>query len=94
MPTHPSHCDQCGTELRHENMKAGTNTCYTCYTQRAAIQSQLTAIQSTEYVAVTPKPAPREDPMERLAKLKEMVEAGLITVEEYNTKKAEILAKK
>lgn len=93
MPTHPSHCDQFGTELRRENIKAGTNTCYTCYTQRAAIQSQLTAIQSTEYVAVTLKP-PREDPMEQLAKSKEMVEAGLITVEEYNTKKAEILAKK
>jgi hypothetical protein len=39
------------------------------------------------------QPAPKEDPMEQLNKLKKMVEAGLITEEEYNTKKAEILAK-
>jgi hypothetical protein len=35
----------------------------------------------------------KEDLMETLAKLKKMVEAGLITEEEYNTKKAEILSK-
>ena len=35
----------------------------------------------------------QEDPMEKLTKLKKMVEAGLITEDEYNTKKAEILAK-
>lgn len=40
-----------------------------------------------------PKAAPQEDPMETLAKLKKMVEAGLITKDEYNTKKAEILSK-
>lgn len=40
-----------------------------------------------------PQPAPEEDPMEKLAKLKKMVEAGLITEEDYNTKKAEILSK-
>jgi len=40
-----------------------------------------------------PQSAPKEDPMEQLNKLKSMVEAGLITEEEYNTKKAEILAK-
>jgi hypothetical protein len=40
-----------------------------------------------------PQPTPKEDPMEQLNKLKKMVEAGLITEEEYNTKKAEILAK-
>lgn len=40
-----------------------------------------------------PQPATNEDPMEQLNKLKKMVEAGLITEEEYNTKKAEILAK-
>jgi len=39
-----------------------------------------------------PQPA-QEDPMEQLAKLKKMVEAGLITEEEHNTKKVEILAK-
>jgi hypothetical protein len=37
--------------------------------------------------------APKQDPMEKLAKLKDMVNAGLITEEDYNTKKAEILAK-
>jgi hypothetical protein len=82
-------------------MKAGTKTCYSCYTQQAAIQSQQTAIQPTEFVAVTPQsvpqpipqPTPKEDPMEELNKLKKMVEAGLITEEEYNIKKAEILAK-
>jgi len=45
----------------------------------------------------TPQAAPQqastEDPVEQLAKLKKMVEAGLITEEEYNTKKAEILAR-
>lgn len=40
-----------------------------------------------------PQPAPKEDPMEQLTKLKSMVGAGLITEEEYNAKKAEILAK-
>jgi len=40
-----------------------------------------------------PQQAPKEDPMEQLAKLKKMVEAGLITEEEYNTKKAEILSR-
>lgn len=40
-----------------------------------------------------PQAAPQEDPMETLAKLKKMVEAELITEEEYNTKKAEILSK-
>lgn len=39
------------------------------------------------------RPASKEDPMEKLAKLKNMVNAGLITEEDYNTKKAEILAK-
>jgi Bacterial PH domain/Short C-terminal domain len=41
----------------------------------------------------SPQAAPQEDPMETLAKLKKMVEAELITEEEYNAKKAEILAK-
>jgi len=40
-----------------------------------------------------PQAAPQEDPVEALAKLKKMVEAELITEEEYNTKKAEILSK-
>jgi hypothetical protein len=40
-----------------------------------------------------PQPAPKEDPMEQLNKLKKMLDAGLITEEEHNTKKAEILAK-
>jgi hypothetical protein len=39
------------------------------------------------------QPVSKEDPMEKLAKLKKMVNAGLITEEDYNTKKAEILAR-
>jgi hypothetical protein len=39
------------------------------------------------------QPASKEDPMEKLAKLKNMVNAGLVTEEDYNTKKAELLAK-
>jgi Short C-terminal domain len=40
-----------------------------------------------------PKPTSQDDPMEKLAKLKNLVDAGLITKEEYDTKKGEILAK-
>jgi len=40
-----------------------------------------------------PQPTSQDDPMEKLAKLKNMVDGGLITEEEYNTKKGEILAK-
>jgi hypothetical protein len=40
-----------------------------------------------------PRPAPQGDSMEQLTKLKSMFEAGLITEEEYNTKKTEILSK-
>jgi hypothetical protein len=40
-----------------------------------------------------PQPALKEDPMEQLAKLKKMLDAGLITEDEYNTKKAEILSR-
>jgi len=46
--------------------------------------------------AAAPQPVPqlasREDPMEKLANLKNMVDAGLITEEEYNTKKGEVLS--
>lgn len=43
-----------------------------------------------------PAPAPvhqEEDPMQKLKKLKDMLDAGLITDQEYATKKAEILSK-
>lgn len=43
-----------------------------------------------------PTPAPvqqEEDPMQKLKKLKDMLDAGLITDQEYATKKAEILSK-
>lgn len=40
-----------------------------------------------------PPPAPQEDPMEKLKKLKSMMEAGLITQQEYETKKADILSR-
>lgn len=41
----------------------------------------------------TPAPAPQEDPMEKLKKLKGMLDAGLITPQEYDTKKTEILSR-
>jgi hypothetical protein len=48
-------------------------------------------------VPVAPQPvpqqAPKEDPMEQLTKLKSMVDDGLITEDDYNSKKAEILSK-
>jgi hypothetical protein len=46
-------------------------------------------------VPVTPQsaPAPKEDPLEKLTKLKSMLDAGLITEEEYSTKKADILSR-
>jgi len=43
----------------------------------------------------TPAPAPveQEDPMQKLKKLKDMMDAGLITSQEYDTKKADILSR-
>ena len=41
--------------------------------------------------ALTPQPA-ADDPMAKLGKLKKMIEAGLITQEDFAKKKAEILA--
>lgn len=40
-----------------------------------------------------PAPAPQEDPMQKLKKLKDMSDAGLITAQEYETKKADILSR-
>ncbi len=40
-----------------------------------------------------PQQQPEPDPMEKLAKLKKMLEAGLIEQSEYDAKKAEILSK-
>jgi hypothetical protein len=37
--------------------------------------------------------APAEDPMEKLTKLKSMLDAGILTQAEFDTKKAEILSK-
>lgn len=36
---------------------------------------------------------PQEDPVQKLMKLKEMLDAGLITTEEYDAKKADILSR-
>jgi len=49
--------------------------------------------RDAETPQAAPQQVPEEDPMELLTKLKKMVEAGLITEEEYNTKKAEILSR-
>jgi transitional endoplasmic reticulum ATPase len=59
------------------------------------IPEQSTQITLKERLAEEsqPQPTSKEDPAELLTKLKKMVEAGLITEEDYNTKKAEILAK-
>ena len=38
-------------------------------------------------------PIPQEDPLEKLKKLKEMMDAELITLQEYEAKKADILSK-
>lgn len=43
-------------------------------------------------IPITPQPAQKDDPLETLKKLKNMLDAGLITEEEYNTKKAQILS--
>lgn len=43
--------------------------------------------------APAPPPAPQEDPMEKLKKLKDMMDAGLITAQEYEAKKADILSR-
>jgi len=40
-----------------------------------------------------PPPPAREDPVQVLAKLKQMLDQGLITADEYNAKKKELLAK-
>ena len=37
--------------------------------------------------------APAEEPLQALSKLKQLMEAGLITADEYETKKKEILAR-
>ncbi len=41
----------------------------------------------------TPPVAPREDPVERLKQLKQMLDNGLISQAEYDSKKAEILSR-
>jgi membrane protease subunit (stomatin/prohibitin family) len=43
--------------------------------------------------SLQPAPAPREDPVETLKKLKAMLDHNLISQAEYDTKKAEILAR-
>ena len=49
--------------------------------------------RDAETPQAAPQQVPEEDPMELLTKLKKMVEAGLITEEEYNAKKVEILSR-
>ncbi len=43
--------------------------------------------------APAPAAAPTEDPMEKLTKLKSMLDMGILTQEEFDAKKADILAK-
>lgn len=47
----------------------------------------------TEQVFASAKQSPAEDPMEILAKLKKMLDAGLIEQSEYDNKKADILSR-
>jgi hypothetical protein len=51
-------------------------------------------VPAVQTVAPPPLPAqPPEDPMQALAKLKQLLEAELITQDEFNVKKAEILGR-
>ena len=43
-------------------------------------------------VAHTPQP-PKDDPVEKLGQLKRMLEGGLITAEEYEAKKKDLLSR-
>lgn len=67
-------------------------TAQIAYQQQEYQQPQPVA-QPQPILQPVPRPSPKEDPIEKLAKLKKMVEAGLITEEDYNTKKTEILSK-
>ena len=64
----------------------------TAYQQQEYQQPQPIA-QPQPILQPVPQPSPKEDPMEKLAKLKKMVKAGLITEEDYDTKKTEVLSK-
>ncbi len=44
-------------------------------------------------ISTAPAPVQQEDPMQKLKKLKEMMDAGLITAQEYEAKKADILSR-
>jgi Short C-terminal domain len=61
--------------------------------QQHEYQQPQPAAQPQLIPQAVPQPDPLEDPIEKLAKLKKMVDAGLITEEDYNTKKTEILSK-
>jgi len=43
--------------------------------------------------SAAPAPPPAADPVQRLKQLKDMLDAGLITAQEYESKKAEILSR-
>ena len=51
-----------------------------------AISQPLASIQATD-------PQPADDPLQKMKQLKGMLDAGLITESEYNTKKADLLSK-
>jgi len=56
-----------------------------------AVQAAPVPTSPVEAAPVEASPVPTDDPMERLAKLKKMLDAELITQEDYDLRKAEIL---
>lgn len=56
------------------------------------LQQLLNSIDMSEHIGTSTQSAP-EDPMAALGKAKELLDAGLITQEEYDAKKVEILAR-
>ena len=58
--------------------------------KRAQLEDKLAAAADT---VMNQDPLTTEDPVERLTRLKGMLEAGLISPEEHEAKRAEILAK-
>jgi len=60
---------------------------------RAAAGGVILQAGATVPSAQAPQPLPQEDPMQKLTQLKQMLDADLISQDEYDAKKAEILSK-
>lgn len=60
--------------------------------EKRAASGSITMQTSVPVPPLTPSSSQKEDPLEKLKKLKSMLDAGLITEDEYNAKKTEILS--